>query len=444
MEDIAQADLMDKIVSLCKRRGIIFQSSEIYGGINACWDYGPLGVELKNNIKQLWWKSMTQWRDDIVGIDSAILMHPLVWRASGHLDSFTDPLVDCKDCQQRFRVDETNNGKCPHCGSASLSEIRQFNLMFKTFIGPLEDEASTVYLRPETAQGIYVNFENVLVSSRQKTPFGIAQIGKAFRNEISPGNFTFRSREFEQMEMQFFVEPEEADSWFDYWKEERMKWYKNLGLNLDKLRFKPHLREELAHYAKAAVDIEYEFPFGWKELEGIHNRGDYDLSRHQEFSNKNLSYFDDQKKRRYIPYIIETSGGADRTALALLVDAYKEEIIAGEKRVLLSLHPEVAPFKVAIFPLVKRNGMPEKAQQIERTLRERFTTFYDENGSIGRRYRRQDEAGTPFAITVDSQTMMDDTVTLRYRDTLKQERFRIQELSQVIEEKGRNYHLYKS
>ena len=301
---------MEKLVSLCKRRGFIFQSSEIYGGINACWDYGPLGVHLKNNVKRLWWKEMTQRRDDVEGLDAAILMHPTVWKASGHVEAFTDPMVDCKTCKPRFRADEIKKeGQCPSCGNKTLSDIRQFNLMFKTFMGPVEEDAAVVYLRPETCQGIYVNFENVRITSRQKIPFGIAQIGKSFRNEISPGNFIFRTREFEQMEMQFFVHPAEADKWFEYWKEKRMDWYLELGIRKEKLRFRDHASDELAHYARRAVDIEYEFPFGWKELEGIHNRGDYDLTRHKEFSGKDLSYFDDATKERFIPYIIETSGG---------------------------------------------------------------------------------------------------------------------------------------
>lgn len=424
--------MLDKLVSLAKRRGFIFQSSEIYGGINACWDYGPLGVNLKNNIKKLWWEEMTQKRDDVEGIDAAILMHPLVWKASGHVDSFTDPLVDCKNCKMRFRADEILDRKCPSCGGKELSDVRQFNLMFKTFMGPVEEEQAVIYLRPETAQGIYVNFENVLSTSRQKIPFGIAQIGKAFRNEISPGNYIFRSREFEQMEMQFFVHPETADEWFEKWKDLRMEWYCALGIKREKLRFREHLKEELAHYAKRAGDIEYEFPFGWKELEGIHNRTDYDLKRHSEFSGKDMTYFDDLRKERYIPYIIETSGGVDRALLAFLIDAYHEEVVRGENRVVLRLHPKLAPVKVAVFPLVKRDGMDTKALEIEHSLRKYFTTFYDDGGSIGRRYRRQDEAGTPFGITIDSETLQDGTVTLRDRDTMEQVRVNVQELKEEI------------
>ncbi len=420
-------NLMDKLVSLCKRRGFIFQSSEIYGGINSCWDYGPLGVELKRNIKLDWWRRMVQLRSDIEGIDASILMHPDVWRASGHVESFTDPLVDCKNCKQRFKADEIEGDRCPACGG-ELTPVRQFNLMFKTFMGPVEEEASIVYLRPETAQGIYVNFLNVLNPSRQKIPFGIAQIGKAFRNEITPGNFTFRTREFEQMEMQYFVKPEEGEKWLEYWKEIRMNWYVGLGIKKENLRFHQHTPEELPHYAKKAYDIQYHFPFGWKELEGIHDRTDYDLSRHSKYSGKRLSYYDEETKGHYIPYIIETSAGVDRTLLTLLVDAYDEE----PERVVLRLHPRVAPLKAAIFPLVKRDGMPERARKIEELLRPHFNIFYDESGAIGRRYRRQDEAGTPFGITVDSQTAEDDTVTLRERDSMEQVRVKIDDLISEI------------
>ncbi|HOE28180.1 MAG TPA: glycine--tRNA ligase [bacterium] len=423
---------MDTLVSLCKRRGFIFQSSEIYGGLNSCWDYGPLGVELKNNLKRHWWRTMTQLRDDVVGIDASILMHPSVWVASGHVEAFTDPLVDCRSCKQRFRGDELKDGKCPRCGSRQVTEARQFNLMFKTHMGPVEEEGSVVYLRPETAQGIYVNFQNVLTPSRQKIPFGIAQIGKAFRNEISPGNFVFRTREFEQMEMQFFVEPGTDAEWLERWKAARMDWYAELGLRKEKLRLHQHPQKELAHYAKDAYDIEYEFPFGWKELEGIHNRTDYDLSRHQEHSGKDLSYFDAASNKRFIPYIIETSAGVDRTLLTCLVDAYREEEVRGEKRVVLKLHPQIAPMKAGIFPLVRRDGLPEIAAAIARELRRHMPVFVDDTGSIGRRYRRQDEAGTPFGITVDSQTQQDGTVTVRDRDTMAQERVRDTELAQFL------------
>ncbi|HFB67393.1 MAG TPA: glycine--tRNA ligase [Calditrichae bacterium] len=417
---------MDKLVSLTKRRGFIFQSSEIYGGINSCYDYGPLGVELKKNIKELWWKSMVYERADVEGIDASILMHPRVWEASGHVEGFTDPLVDCKNCKMRWRADQIDLEKgCPNCGG-ELTEPRMFNLMFKTFMGPVEDDAHVVYLRPETAQGIYVNFHNVRESMRKKVPFGIAQIGKAFRNEITPGNFIFRTREFEQMEMQYFVKPGTDEEWFEYWKEERFKWYDRLGINKDKLRFHQHGPDELAHYAKAAFDIEYEFPFGWSEIEGIHNRTDFDLSRHQEYSGKDLRYYDQEADEKYIPYVVETSTGVDRLMLTTLVDAYTEE----EDRVVLRFKPYLAPIKAAVLPLVKRDGMPEIARKIEADLRKRFKVFYDEGGSIGRRYRRQDEIGTPYCITVDSQTLEDGTVTIRERDSMEQIRI---DKSRVLE-----------
>ena len=422
-----ETQLMDKLVSLCKRRGFIFQSSEIYGGTGSVWDYGPLGVELKRNIKDAWWRSMVHERDDIEGLDAAILMHPRVWEASGHLAGFTDPLIECRNCHRRFRADnpEVQEGQCPVCGTKdAFGEPRMFNLMFKTFMGPVEDAAATVYLRPETAQGIFVNFQNVLTTSRQRVPFGIAQIGKAFRNEITPGNFIFRTREFEQAEMQFFVEPGTDDQWFEYWMEQRMAWVKSLGIREEKLRFNEHSPEELAHYAKAAFDIEYEFPFGWQEFEGIHNRTDFDLGRHQEYSGKRLEYIDpSDRDKRFIPYVIETSAGVDRTTLVVLADAYREEEVEGEKRVVLGLHPRLAPLKAAILPLVKKDGLPEVAEKIHRALREAaIPSQYDDSGSIGKRYRRQDEAGTPFAVTVDGQTLEDDTVTVRDRDTLRQER----------------------
>lgn len=426
---------MDKMVSLCKRRGFIFQSSEIYGGITSCYDYGPLGVELKNNIKAYWWKTMVQLREDIVGLDSAILMHPRIWEASGHVDGFTDPLVDCKQCKHRFRADELDDThRCPDCGG-ELTDIRQFNLMFKTHMGPVEEAASVAYLRPETAQGIYVNFLNVLNSSRKKVPFGIAQIGKAFRNEITPGNFTFRTREFEQAEMQFFVKPGTDSEWFEHWKQERIQWYKSLNLNPEKLRFHEHSKNELAHYAAAAFDIEYKFPFGWKELEGVHNRTDFDLSRHQEFSGKDLTYFDDQTRERFVPYIIETSAGIDRTLLTCLVDAYEEQQLEKDTRVVLHFFAKIAPIKAAIFPLVKRDGMPETARKIEEMLRPHFQVFYDESAAVGRRYRRQDEIGTPFCITVDSQTAADDTVTVRERDSMEQIRIKIDGLYDYLWQK---------
>jgi len=424
-------DTMDKIVSLCKRRGFIFQSSEIYGGITSCYDYGPYGVELKKNVKEFWWKSIVQEREDIVGLDSSILMHPRIWEASGHVEGFHDPLVDCKRCKHRFRADDIENDKCPDCGG-ELTEERQFNLMFKTHMGPVAEDANAIYLRPETAQGIYVNAVNVLNSSRQKIPFGIAQIGKAFRNEITPGNFVFRMREFEQMEMQFFVKPGTDAEWFEFWRQRRMKWYAALGITTEKLRFHQHGEGELAHYAANAYDIEYEYPFGWHELEGIHNRTDYDLSRHQEFSGKDLRYFDDQTRERFLPYIIETSAGVDRTLLTCLVDAYEEEEVNGDVRTVLRLNPKIAPIKVGVFPLVKRDGMPDIAHKIVDILRPHMMVFYDESGAIGRRYRRLDEAGTPFCVTVDSDTLEDNTVTIRERDSMQQDRIAIDRLLETI------------
>ena len=435
-----ETSLMEKIVSLSKRRGFIFPGSEIYGGVGSTYDYGPLGVELKMNIKNAWWTSMTH-RRDIVGLDAAILMHPKVWEASGHLDGFTDPMIDCKQCKSRFREDELSqknidSGQCPKCGTKdSLTEARQFNLMFKTHIGPLEDNASVAYLRPETAQGIYVNFKNILDTSRQKIPFGIAQIGKAFRNEITPGNFIFRTREFEQMEMQYFVHPDDDEKYFEIWIEERLKWYEDLGINKKKLQLHEHSEDELAHYAKKAFDIEYEYPFGWKELEGIHNRTDFDLKRHIEHSGKKLDYFDEKNNERFVPYIIETSAGVDRTALTCLVDAYVEEEVKGEKRVVLKFAPKIAPIKVGIFPLVNKDGLPEIAEKISNDIGKNFAIFYDSKGAIGRRYRRMDEAGTPFGITVDHQTLEDGTVTLRDRDTMAQDRVSADQINSVLSEK---------
>ena len=415
--------LMDKLVSLSKRRGFIFQSSEIYGGVGSVYDYGPLGVELKRNVRSAWWEDMVHRREDVEGLDAGILMHPAVWEASGHVEGFSDPLVECQNCHRRFRADELESDQCPSCGMREqFTEPRQFNLMFKTFMGPVEEDAAVVYLRPETAQGIFVNFRNVQDSSRQKIPFGIAQVGKAFRNEITPGNFTFRTREFEQMEMQFFVEPGTDEEWFETWRERRMAWVQSLGIRPERLRFREHGPDELAHYAKSAEDIEYRFPFGWKEFEGIHNRTDFDLAAHQERSGKKLEYVDAPSGKRFIPYVIETSAGLDRTVLVVLADAYREERVGDEERVVLKLHPKLAPTKVAVFPLVKKDGMPEMARRIYDELRSRFTTFYDLSGSIGRRYRRQDEAGTPFCVTVDGQSVDDGTVTIRDRDTLEQVR----------------------
>jgi glycyl-tRNA synthetase len=429
---------MDKIVSLSKRRGFVFQSSEIYGGINSIYDYGPLGIELKKNIKELWWKSMVYENDNIVGLDAGILMHPKVWEASGHVEGFTDPLVDCKKCKARFRADKLDEAICPltkkpitdEC-KTNFTEPRMFNLMFKTFMGPVEDDAHVVYLRPETAQGIYVNFHNVKDSSRKKVPFGIAQIGKAFRNEVTPGNFVFRMREFEQMEMQFFVRPGTDDEWFEHWKEKRMAWYDRLGIKRENLHFHQHTKDELAHYAKAAFDIEYKFPFDWQEIEGIHNRSDFDLSRHQEYSGKDLRYFDDEIKEKYIPYVIETSTGVDRLFLVTLVDAYDEE----EDRVVLRFKPSIAPIKAAILPLVKKDGLPDVARKLQKELQKHYYVFYDESGSIGRRYRRMDEVGTPFCITIDYQSLEDQTVTIRERDSMKQERIAISKVLDYLREK---------
>ncbi len=429
---------MADLVSLCKRRGFVFPSSEVYGGINACWDYGPLGIELKRNVKERWWRAMTD-REDVEGVDASILMHPRVWEASGHVAGFVDPLVDCKKCKSRFRADKLDpqvlaQKKCPDCGG-ELTEPRQFNLMFKTHMGPLEDSASIVYLRPETAQGIYVNFLNVQQSSRQKVPFGIAQIGKAFRNEITPGNFIFRTREFEQMEMQFFVKPGTDMEWFEKWKETRIQWHLNNGIRKDKLRFHEHGPGELAHYAKAAFDIEYEFPFGWQELEGIHNRSDFDLGRHQQYSGKKLEYFDEEKKERYLPYIVETSAGCDRTLLVALVDAYRFD---GE-RTWLEFHPALAPYKVAVFPLMKKTELVEFSNKVFNDLKKKFRATTDDAGSIGKRYRRQDEIGTPFGVTIDYDTLSNHTVTVRHRDTMAQERISAENLSRYISEKFENW-----
>ncbi len=442
-----QPDVMDKLVSLCKRRGFIFQSSEIYGGTGSVWDYGPLGVELKKNLKDQWWKAMVRMRDDVEGLDAAILMHPRTWEASGHVAGFTDPLVDCKVCKGRFRADKLEDARCPQKPSkrpgeaeqCQLTEPRMFNLMFTTFMGPVEESASTVYLRPETAQGIFVNFLNVQQSTRQKVPFGIAQIGKAFRNEITPGNFIFRTREFEQMEMQFFVEPGEDMKWFEYWKAERMAWHKSLGLAPERLNYHQHAGTELAHYARAAFDIEFDFggTLGFQEIEGIHNRGDFDLGRHQEYSGKKLEYFDQPNNKRYLPYVIETSVGADRTTLAALVNAYREETVEGEEegRTVLGLHPSLAPIKAAVFALTKKEGMPDMAHRIANGLRQYFPVDYDETGSIGKRYRRQDEVGTPFCITVDTESVKDGTVTVRDRDTLKQDRISADAVREYLTER---------
>jgi len=432
----AQATLMEKIVSLCKRKGFVFQASEIYGGIGNTYDYGPLGVELKRKVKEAWWASMVTTRADVVGLDSAIIQNPKVWETSGHVGGFSDPMVDCKTCKGRFRADHLEELQCPEKPSkrpgechGELTEARSFNLMFKTNVGPLEGAGSVAYLRPETAQGIFLNFKNVLESARIKPPFGIAQIGKSFRNEITPGNFVFRTREFEQGEMEFFVPPAENDKWYEYWKQERFDWYVRHGISREKLRMRDHEADELAHYSTGCADVEYEYPFGWGELEGIACRTDFDLSRHAEASGVDLRYFDPETKEKYFPYVIEPAGGIDRMALTFMVDAYEEQELEKDTRVVLHFHPLIAPTTVAVFPLVKKEGMPEKAREIEQELRmARLSTFYDEKAAIGRRYRRQDEVGTPFCVTVDGDTLAEDVVTVRHRDSMEQERVPVGEL----------------
>mgnify|MGYP004667168761 FL=1 len=434
---------MDKIVSLCRRRGFIFQSSEIYGGLNGAYDYGPLGVQLKNNIRDLWWKEMTQLHDSIVGLDASILMHPRVWEASGHVSNFTDPMVDCKQCKSRFRADQIDlNGPCPVCGSkGTFTAPRNFNLMFATHIGPDVDAASTIYLRPETAQGIYTEFKNVVQSSRVKIPFGIAQVGKSFRNEITTKNFIFRSCEFEQMEMQFFCKPGTDEKWFPYWREQRMNFYINkLGIIPEHLRWHQHGPDELAFYAKDAYDIQFLFPMGWQELEGIHSRTDYDLTQHQKFSGKDLTYLDPETNEKYIPYVVETSAGLTRNVLMALSDAYDEEQLEdGDVRTVLHFHPSVAPITVAVLPLVKKDGIGEYADKLEHELREDFATFFDQSGAIGRRYRRMDEIGTPYCVTVDYDTLKDHTVTLRFRDSMQQVRVPVKDLVAEIKNATKEY-----
>lgn len=489
-----KSDVLEKIISLAKRKGFVYQSSEIYGGLNGCYDYGPLGSEMLRNLKDEWWKFMT-YREDVEGLDASILMSPEVWVASGHVENFTDPMIDCKACKARFRVDylidqiaakkkskmletisavasgelktridqlsgqvETRTEEvndfivdlfeteladnliaelnCPTCGNkGSFTSARKFNLMFKTFLGPVEETGSTIYLRPETAQGIFVNFLNVQNASRQKVPFGIAQIGKAFRNEINTRYFLFRTREFEQMEMQYFVKPSDDKQYFDYWKEMRMDWYKNLGMNSGNLRYHDHPANKLAHYAKEATDIEYLFPFGWGEIEGIHNRTDFDLARHEQFSKKSLGNFDDDTKEKFLPYIIETSAGASRSFMAFLVDSYDEEDLGGEVRTVLHLNPKLAPVKAAILPLVNKDGMPEFAKKIEAELRTKYKVFYDDKAAIGRRYRRMDEIGTPYAITVDTRTLEDNSVTVRERDSMEQIRIDASKIPGYLAEK---------
>ncbi|HXF58072.1 MAG TPA: glycine--tRNA ligase [Actinomycetota bacterium] len=451
---------METVASLAKRRGIVFPSSEIYGGLRSSWDYGPLGVELKRNIRNAWWRSMVQLRDDIVGLESAIIMSPRVWEASGHVRSFTDPLVECLQCHQRFRadhipgfhapqsgheadestVDMAARPRCPNCGHDRFTEPRMFNLMFKTHMGPVEDEASVAYLRPETAQGMFVDFVTVQQVSRKKIPFGIAQIGKSFRNEITPGNFIFRTREFEQMEMEYFVEPGTDERWFEYWIEERLRWYRDLGIREEKLRVRPHAPDELAHYAKAAADIEYEFPFGWSELEGIANRTDFDLRQHQEASGKDLTYYDQENDRRYLPYVIEPAAGVDRILLVVLLDAYRVDEAPSakgemEKRVVLALHKNLAPIKVAVLPLSRNDLLVPEAKKVHELLKPRWMTAYDDAGAIGRRYRRQDEVGTPYCVTIDFDTLTDRQVTVRDRDTMAQDRIPIDKLVDYLEER---------
>jgi glycyl-tRNA synthetase len=425
----ADPKLMDRVVNLAKRRGLVFPSSDIYGGFRSTWDYGPLGVLLKRNVKDAWWRSMVQLRDDVVGLDSAILMAPKVWEASGHVATFTDPLVDCRSCRERFRADQLpDSGACPNCGAKdSFTEARHFNLMFKTFVGPVEDDTSVAYLRPETAQGIFVNFKNVQTTTRKKPPFGIAQLGKSFRNEITPGNFIFRTREFEQMEMEYFVPPDQAAKWFEYWVAERYRWYLDLGIPADKLRVRAHDAEELSHYSAETSDVEFAFPWGWGELEGIANRTDYDLTQHAKFSGEDLSYFDQENDERYLPYVIEPAAGADRATLAFLLAAYDEdEAPTGEgkveKRTVLRLDPRLAPIKVAVLPLSKKETLLPLTDDVAKALRPHFMIDVDLAGAIGRRYRRQDEVGTPLCVTIDFDTIDDRAVTVRDRDSMAQER----------------------
>jgi len=425
---------MEKLVSLAKRRGFIYQSSEIYGGIQGVYDFGPLGVSLRNNIKRAWWRSIVELRDDVVGIDAGIIMNPKVWVASGHVQNFTDPLVECKKCHQRFRADQVSGPRHEEDGG-EFTEARQFNLMFKTFMGPAENTSTQVYLRPETAQGIFVNFANILNSTRMRPPFGIAQIGKAFRNEITPGNSIFRLREFEQMELEFFVPPADEMKWLDYWKEQRLNWYVALGIKREHLRLRQHDKDELAHYARGAFDVEYEFPFGWSELEGIAARGDFDLSAHQKASGKDLTFFDDIKRERYVPHVVEPSAGVDRTMLTLMIDAYHEEEVRGEQRVVLKLDRSVAPIQVAILPLSRKEPLTQLAQQVEHQLRPHFRTEYDDTQSIGKRYRRQDEIGTPFAVTLDFDSINDRAATIRSRDEMTQVRIPLADLVPALKER---------
>ena len=427
---------MDKILSLSKRRGFVFQSSEVYGVLGSTWDYGPLGVELKRNVKEAWWRAVVAERDDVVGLDAAILMHPRVWEASGHLENFTDPLVECRRCHRRFRQDQLDDVECaePKC-DRDFTEPRRFNLMFRTFMGPVEDSSAEIFLRPETAQGIFVNFQNVQTATRKKLPFGIGQIGKAFRNEITPGNFTFRTREFEQMEVEFFVKPGTDDEWLQRWVQDRLDWYVRYGIRPDNLRLRQHAGDELAHYAKATYDIEYQFPWGWGELEGIANRADFDLRRHTEYSGENLTYFDDETRARYTPYVIEPSGGVDRATLAFWLDSYDEEPDGKDIRTVLHLHRALAPVTVAVLPLSRNARLAPTARRVYDLVRRRFKCQFDDAQSIGRRYRRQDEIGTPYCVTVDFDTLDDQAVTVRDRDTMTQERIPVSRLLGMLQDR---------
>jgi glycyl-tRNA synthetase len=427
-------DLMEKVVNLCKRRGFVFPSSEIYGGFRSTYDYGPLGVLMLRNVKDAWWRTMIQLRDDVVGLDSAILMSPKIWEASGHVSNFTDPLVDCRKCKERWREDQIE-GACPNCGSTDLTPARAFNLMFQTNVGPVADEGSVAYLRPETAQGIFVNFLNVLQTSRRKPPFGIAQIGKSFRNEITPGNFVFRTREFEQMEMEYFVPPPDSPKWFEYWCEERMRWYVDLGIPKDKLRLRHHDADELSHYSAGTADVEFVFPWGWGELEGIAQRTDYDLRQHALHSGQKLEFFDQATGERYVPYTVEPAAGASRAMMSFLLAAYDEDTVAGEPRTVLRLHPRLAPYQVAVLPLSKKDTLTPLAREIASRLRVHYMCEYDETQAIGRRYRRQDEIGTPLAVTVDFETLEDRAVTVRERDSTEQVRVPIEGVLETIQAK---------
>lgn len=434
MPDEVNKVTMEKIVSLCKRRGFIFPSSEIYGGLESCWDYGPLGVELKRNVKDAWWRSVVRQRDDVVGIDTSIMMHPQAWVASGHVEGFSDPLVDCKNCRLRWRATDLQSRQCPSCGG-ELTDPRMFNLMFKTFMGPVEDAASVIYLRPETAQGIFVNFDNIISTSRKKLPLGIAQTGKSFRNEITTGNFIFRTREFEQMELEYFVKPGTDEKWFNYWVNERFDWFISLGIKKENLRLRQHSKNELAHYAKSCTDIEYLFPIGWSEIEGVANRADFDLNQHAKHSGNDLTYFDEEAGERYIPYVIEPSGGVDRTVLTIIIDGYDEETVRGESRTVLHIKPDLAPIKIAILPLSRNEKLVPLARGIHNEVRRYFMTQYDDSQSIGRRYRRQDEIGTPFCVTIDFQSLEDNQVTIRERDSMTQIRIPINDLLNTLQAK---------